>query len=412
MRRVHIPPRSLLGLVCLYLFVIVGASSTPPDPSASPLADTELICPTEHAGDCYPRIFQPTEEFQLIKEGQDLPPGLHVRMNIYTGEKEARLNIPMEGEDDPALEGIPVEQAMVVVEQPEPESEQPKQVPIPPNAPPYEAVGKIQQPPPNSGDAATFNAAALAIKAEGQDFDTSLDDLSELAHDIYFGLEIGRDRATVEKLLCFALGVGSEKLSATENKRDYKAATILAAAVQNNPSALKEITGYGREVWLPTWCSGRQPTRAEHVVKMMRNTLADQRDPSAVKAKVALMNGVMKDAKVRDDFIRAGAMELLLAMWLKEGEQWDVVRIKVAQLVMDTLLDESMGADLGIWPKGAASKSKVCESERSMLEDGCWEHHVESFLKVSPQSSWAEEFLKTLREQRAMVRKPILHSEL
>lgn len=331
-------------------------------------------------------------------------------MNIYTGEKEARLNIPIEGEDDPALEGIPVEQAMVVVEQPEPEKEEPKQVPIPPNAPPYDAVGKIQQPPPNSGDAATFSAATLAIKTEGQDFDTSLDDLSELAHDIYFGLEVGRDRATVEKLLCFALGVGSEKFPATENKRDYKAATILAAAVQNNPSALKEITGYGKEVWHPTWCS--EPTRTEHVVKIIGSTLADQRDPSAVKAKVALINGVMKDPKVRDEFVRAGVMEVLLAMWLKEGEQWDIVKIKVAQLVMDTFLDESMGAELGVWPKGAASKSKVCESKHSMLEDGCWEHHVESFLKLSPQSSWAEELLKTLREQRAMVEKPILHSEL
>src|SRR3982074_1439976 len=137
------PLRSLFGLLCLFLFVIVGANSTAQDPLASPLADTELICPTEHAGDCYPRVFQPTEEFQLIKEGQDIPPGLHVRLNIYTGEKEARLNIPMEGDEDPALERIPVEQAMVVVDQPESESEEAKQIPIPPNAPAYEAVGKI-----------------------------------------------------------------------------------------------------------------------------------------------------------------------------------------------------------------------------------------------------------------------------
>lgn len=402
----------MLGLICLCLCFIVAAQSTPSDPSASPLADTELICPTEHAGDCYPRVFQPTEDFQLIKEGQDIPPGLHVRLNIYTGEKEARLNIPMDGEDDPALEGIPVEQAMVVVDQPESENEETKQIPIPPNAPAYEAIGKIQQPPPHSGDAVTFGSATLSIKTGGEDFDTSLDDLSELAHDIYYGVEICKDQPTVEKLLCYSLGYGSEKFPATENKRDYKAASTLAAAIQNNPSALKELTNFERELGYPTCSTGKTVSGTQHIVESLRKNLEKERDPSALKAKVALMNGLMKDPKVRDDFVQAGAMELLLAIWLQEGGQWDPARIKVAQVVLDTFLDESMGAELKIWPKGPASNSKVCESTDRRLDDGCWEYHVESFLKSSPKSPWAKDFLKMLREQRAKVARPNPHNEL
>jgi nucleotide exchange factor SIL1 len=408
---VHTPLRSLFGLLCVFLFVIVGANSTPQDPSASPLADTELICPTEHAGDCYPRVFQPTEEFQLIKEGQDIPPGLHVRLNIYTGEKEARLNIPMEGEEDPTLKGVPVEQAMVVVDQPKQESEELKQVPIPPNAPPYEPAGKIQSPPPNSGDSVIFNTARLTIVTDGPDFDTALDGLSEIAHDIYYGVEIVKDRPTVEKLFCYAFGLGSEIFPATENQRDYKAASILASAIQNNPTALEEIT----KVKYPICSSGAVGNMAsgpENTVQIFMNTLKSGNEPSTLKARITLMGGLMKEPGMRDGFLEAGAMELLLAIWLREGDQWDAVRIKLAQLVMDNFLDASMGAELKVWPKEPASPSRVCESKDRMLEDGCWEHHLESFLKASPHSSWAKDFLEGLREQRSKVTVSISHSEL
>ena len=41
-------------------------------------------------------VFQPSSEWQSIKPGQSIPAGLHVRMNLQTGQKEAKL---MEGDD-------------------------------------------------------------------------------------------------------------------------------------------------------------------------------------------------------------------------------------------------------------------------------------------------------------------------
>ena len=38
-----------------------------------------------------PGVFQPTEEWQEIKKGQSIPAGLHVRINLQTGLKEAKL---------------------------------------------------------------------------------------------------------------------------------------------------------------------------------------------------------------------------------------------------------------------------------------------------------------------------------
>lgn len=42
------------------------------------------------------KIFQPTSDWQTIQPGQGIPPGLHVRMNLQTGKKEAKL---MDGDD-------------------------------------------------------------------------------------------------------------------------------------------------------------------------------------------------------------------------------------------------------------------------------------------------------------------------
>ena len=75
---------SVLVLLASYL---VGVNSLIVDTSE------ELICPDpENPLDCYPKLFVPTNEWQTIKPGQDIPPGLHVRLNIDTLEKRGQAN--------------------------------------------------------------------------------------------------------------------------------------------------------------------------------------------------------------------------------------------------------------------------------------------------------------------------------
>lgn len=72
------------------------SSSTNPPTSSFTSTDADQICISADSKSCYPHIFTPTLDFQPILEGQRIPPGLHVRLNVQTGEKEARLNVPME----------------------------------------------------------------------------------------------------------------------------------------------------------------------------------------------------------------------------------------------------------------------------------------------------------------------------
>lgn len=129
----------LLGLACLALANLSRAEEQLQQPTGD-----EMICSQETAGDCYPKLFQPTKDFQIIREGQDIPPGLHVQMDMTTGKKQARLNIPEEGEAIPQVIELSKDQAIVVV--PQPEDAQPEPSP-PAGAPVYESAGKIRKGP-------------------------------------------------------------------------------------------------------------------------------------------------------------------------------------------------------------------------------------------------------------------------
>jgi nucleotide exchange factor SIL1 len=405
---VYITGHSLLGLACIVLPILARASSS--SPSGSPVADDDLICSSSDETNCYPRTFEPTKDFQVIKEGQDIPAGLHVRININSGEREARLNIPIEGEDDglETIKDLPTEQSVVIVSQPDPEPEDQKpamrdQVPISP--PVYDTAGKVPPPPPSSGDElTTFQTALVFVKTEARAFDKSLDDLSELAHDIYYGVEIAKDAPVLEKLLCLIMGSGSEKFPAKEKGRDHKAASILASAVQNNPTALKEIKNLWKMLSYPT--CGAELMESSHsrgkgdFISILRNRLGREKDPQVLKAKVTAISGLLKEPTIRKDFLHKGGMELMLAIFLKKGVDFDGVRKKVAELITDNFLDQSMGAQLGVWPKMPVNEAKVCRTKGRMLEDGCWEYHVDAFFQVRQTAFWAKDFEKLLKERR------------
>lgn len=77
--------------------------------------DHQHICQLADGGgrvDCYPRVFQPTDEFQLVRPGQLLPHGLHVKVDMATGErygKRLSANEPGDAADALDLVVAPVE---------------------------------------------------------------------------------------------------------------------------------------------------------------------------------------------------------------------------------------------------------------------------------------------------------------
>jgi len=400
--------RSLTGA----LFFGLAIAALPANPS--PGADTELICHTTNPAECYPRIFQPTKDFQIIHDDQDIPPGLHVRMDIYSGKKEARLNIPMEG--DAETSDIPTEQAMVIVDQPEQETREESHEDQPvalrdlvhKKPPAYEAAGKILPPREPDGSVADSEnfARALNILSSDPAIDRSsaLSSLLELSHDIYYGVELMKSTSVLEQLMAL---MQDQDASSPSAGRRRAAAGILANAVQNNPTALAEA----QKSWRLYLADPRMASSTDQVNTADREFVAQtllaletETDPAAMKAKVHALNGLVKAHEVRDVLLDLKGLEHLLSVFRAQGEAWTPVRMKVAQFVADNFLDEEMGAERGRWPRGVIEADEVCAAGRvgGPTPDGCWVYHVGRYVNENRQGEddgWSRQFLRLLKKE-------------
>ncbi|KAJ2399712.1 nucleotide exchange factor sil1 [Coemansia sp. RSA 2559] len=82
---------------------------------------TDNICTTNADGTqaCYPAVFQATNEFQAIMPGQSVPPGLHIQIDMTTGQRKARLMPPEEpvnSENDRRHEAVAIVDDITVPE--------------------------------------------------------------------------------------------------------------------------------------------------------------------------------------------------------------------------------------------------------------------------------------------------------
>lgn len=218
---------SVLVLLASYL---VGVNSLIVDTSE------ELICPDpENPLDCYPKLFVPTNEWQTIKPGQDIPPGLHVRLNIDTLEKEAKL-MSADEKDEPVQEVVVggelqdhsreaiTENLQKLHELKHPEVKQE-----------HAHRTKVSQ-----GDLSNFDAACLEIESfkphesDVERLHLALDTLEELSHDIEFGVKLTSDKAIFQSLVNIAN-------SASDPKITEKVYRVMGSSLRNNPEAISNI---------------------------------------------------------------------------------------------------------------------------------------------------------------------------
>lgn len=384
----------LLGILCIF---VAPSLATSPAPSQ---AESDLICHSSDPQDCYPRIFQPTDDFQKVHDDQQIPGGLHVRLNINTGQKEAKINVP--DEIDPSLEGLPIVQDIIVVEQEQDQHETP---PIYKNAPKYEPVGKIKGPKHEAG---SF-AEGMEILRRGVDFyeghdsfDLALESLEELSHDIYYGLQIVQDEQVVDSLLCLMVD-RPEATAEGVTPRDQQAAAILAGALQNNPTALQEVAKFWPELMTQSCLIGGA-TLKERLYTSFMPTSPDESPKLAanmVKARMAATNGLIRDESIRAEFLRNGGMRQLLEVLIPEEQEWTGAQRKVGQLVLDNFLDEDMGAVLGEWPVMPKLSDKECASAPT-TEEGCWDYHAERLMRANKKDKthWSRDLHGRLAKAR------------
>lgn len=319
----------MLSSLVLLLSTISALEQAHPSPS---IPSDSLIC---HSSECYPRVFNPTPDFQPVHDDQQLPPGLHVRLNLQTSQREARLNIPLdEGEDDlqkghdlAAVTEVTEDINTPVVEidsrgsiksMVEKSGRQP---------PAYSNHGRII-PPTDKAEAELFRSSVAIILSippcKGEEHLRALEDLEELAHEIYYGVEIAKNAPLVRTLMSLA-GNAEDETTRTLS------ILVLGSAMQNNPSALDKI----------------KQVHFDMIEDVMR-LLEARTTPKVQERLIFLLGHLVKGHGQRSHFVGLRGMERLLEIFDSENagsDGRDGVRRRCALFVTDTFLDENMRTD-------------------------------------------------------------------
>ncbi|CAK7270127.1 nucleotide exchange factor sil1 [Sporothrix epigloea] len=412
-------------LIVAAVFAVLATATVPPtkDSHSDVASERQMICHSDVAADCYPKVFEPTTEFQQVHEDQDLPPGLHVRLNIYTGSREAKLNDP--SEDLPAgLAGLPVDSSVVLVDQPEGGVDAGTVVAIPKGAPAYDPVGVVKDPGAHAGgegssSAITFHESIALVKgvaigqvgtgpgqvsltdAEHSRFLQALVEIDDVAHDVYYGLKLAEDHVLTRQLLCLMSGGRVATVTAVGDGHTaaQKASAAVAAATQNNPSALREIA----KQWNAYKESPCVPAGSDTTTSLGDVVFGPYGNSTTwTRSRLLALNGLLKSEVIIKDFLAHGGLSEMLQLLVQhEGDPaYDAVRQRAAHLVHDNFWDASMGADVSLWPESAVVSAAPCNGN---LHGQCWNYHMQQLVKVHKRDEghWSHELLKGLQQRKA-----------
>ena len=316
-----------LPIICTFLALSFNIRASVPSPKAS----VDLICHTNHASECYPKTFQPNKDFQIVHNDQDLPPGLHVRLDLVTGKKEAKLNVAKD--DDQALMASALDVA--IIDSPASPSTPSSEVsPVQNHAQKGMKTsdqGIIRPPISNSGEDTSFDASRIHLKTvpsnKPEILLSALENLEELSHDIYWGLKLAEDSEVVLKL--FSL------FSSNSSNTDVRgaAALVFGTAIQNNPAAFTAALShfYNDEV----------PTGPMEAVIM---GLVHEQLPQLLIRFVYLLSELCQDQAYLWKFINRDGLNILIAVFDAEtagrNEQRDRLRGKISNFILDHFLQQ------------------------------------------------------------------------
>ncbi|MCJ1408975.1 hypothetical protein MMC19_003052 [Ptychographa xylographoides] len=324
---------NILPIICtvLALSFNIRASDSPQTATA------DLICHTSHVSECYPKLFQPTNKFQVVHDDQDLPPGLHVRINLTTGKKEAKLNVDAESDQRLLASAMDV----AIVDPPEPSfdtvgSSQLGSYDIVGTSQLGQKVmdaggqGSIRPIASNSADGTKFEASKMQIKTATSDkpelISSALDTLEDLSHDIYWGLKLAQDSDVIFKLVSL--------LSNNNSDSNIKgaAALVFGTAIQNNPAAFTAALSH--------FYNDEQPSGPMEAILA---ALIHEQLPQLLTRFVYLLSALCQDQTHLWKFVNGRGLDILTTIFDAENagqDGKDKLRGKIANFVLDHFLQQ------------------------------------------------------------------------
>ncbi|KAL8952081.1 MAG: hypothetical protein Q9222_001992 [Ikaeria aurantiellina] len=247
-------------------------------------------------------------------------------MNLATGVKEARLNVPeLEGGND-------VPSALTIIDSPSVHKEASEK-----NQRPPADEEAIQAEPPlrpsdySIADSTLYASSILAIKPpptrKNENLSTALSNLEDLAHSYHWGLTIAKDEILIHELYRLLLPVEDISIQVRS-----LATLALGTAIHNNEAALNAALSY---FYNDEWPEG--PLEAA-----ISALSTGEKEPLLLNRMIFLLSSLCRDSGQRRAFFDRNGIGLLLELYsldfIPGDREKEKVRRKITNFVVDYMV--------------------------------------------------------------------------
>ena len=317
----------MLKVLCYFLLLLIKGNLFSHDlvavPSSDSNNDNEASVESDDGIDISnDEVFVPTEEWQEVKPGQRVPSGLHVRLNLETGRKEAKIltddktNFYDSGESHEALK-----EALKNIKSDESNADKSEFDPSTFRTMEElkEALGAI-----NLEVETDIEIVSKLVKefqeATENDKTTILDDLEYYVHQ-YDNALLFVDLGGLQKIIIPSLN------SSNISHRKYSC-LLLSGAAQSNPKF--------------------QIAALEHglVETLLRMTVLDQ-DPEVSTKAFSAMSAIIRNfPEAQNSLLRQGGLGVLIKIFENENSVYEKLKIKILTMINDLLIERDNSAQM------------------------------------------------------------------
>ena len=255
-------------------------------------------------------LFVATEEWQEVWPGQRVPGGLHVRMNLETGKKEAKILTP---ETDTSQEALKAALKNIKADDVTEETAQTEPDKFRSMAELKEALGDVQLNVETDVEVITKLVSQFRVTGDDDDRVTILEDLEYFVHQ-YDNALLFVDMGGLSDVIIPSLNSSTALIR-------LKGSLLLSAAAQSNPkfqiSALE----------------------AGLLESLLRMTVLDPEPSVSTKAFSALSAILRNFPEAQNTLLRQGGLGVLVKLFSIEEKSYEKLKIKILTLISDLLVE-------------------------------------------------------------------------
>jgi len=321
-------------------------------------------------------VFVPTEEWQEILNGQAIPAGLHVRMNLQTGKKEAKLM-----DEEPVVEdkGINHEALKEALKNIKSDFKAEKHLDF--DASKYRSMDQLKS---ELGDMniAVESDVQIMKKHFSQFKDTDDDDAkADIIENLEYYVHQYDNAVDFVHMEGFKMII-IPSLNSTNTNLRKQSCFLMGGAAQSNPTF--QIAAL----------------EAGFVDFFLRLTSLDPEPEVSTKAFFALSSLLRNFPEAQNTFLRQGGLGVLTKIFEQENKSYERLKIKILTLIHDLLVERDMSASNDDSVSRARKKQYDQLNFEAQIKDAGWCQILNQMLVLpkSDRKSRRDDILSTVRD--------------